>query len=326
MRFTLVLTTVISFLVHHVLSSSALGRELVELYSLYKMECIAVGPGNTRIIGDNQDIPTPDHWLKPKQGPVHPRPQGTGKDGMLTFFEFEKDLVDPDRIKNRKSTYDMTDMSGGRNTINPDGEVIASKIKGWNFGAIVPWRLSPDIYKDILNSWNDQITKGIPKGKRSSQYTGTGMAQKMGQVLQDTRTAFEKLPNKAELSKDFEAAFDDFKKNLDAAIMHRRFDNAEATIKWYEKHNGWSRSDLAIEKQHLPDGTEFEELDTDKTIAKINGDQKKLNDWHTHTAALSDPSIKNIANGDFKDIVSHTSVIQALQMNQSAAKAPPPGC
>ncbi|KAK0752804.1 hypothetical protein B0T18DRAFT_451117 [Schizothecium vesticola] len=337
MRFLLASISLVSFLAQHALSSSATGLELVQQYYLYRMECMVYGPDKTKLVGDNQRLPpTAGSFGVGAQEPVHPRPKGSAENGMLTFFEFERDLTDPDRVNGinkkdkkpvgDKDKYNMDDTTGGRMTTNPDGKLIGEKFLSWNRGMTVPWRLTTEIYDEVLADWQQKTAASRGK-KVMPSYTGAGTAAKMGEILDKVRKDFDSLPNKGlGLADAFNDLFGKFKKNLDDGVAYRRLDNAAKTIDWYEKAMKWPRADLVIEKVTLPDGSTFDDLNTDKTVAGFNGDATKLAKWQKDTTALSGAPGKQRNGGDYKMVASHLNVIQAWQRVQSTARVPTDEC
>lgn len=336
MRLLLASVFALSFLAQLALCSSATGLELVQQYYLYRMECMVYGPDKTKLVGDNQRLPPADKSFGVKANePVHPRPKGSAENGMLTFFEFERDLTDPDRVnpqaapkkgKTPPKKYDMEDTTGGRMTTNPDGKMIGEKFLSWNRGATVPWRLANEIYDEVLADYRQKAAASGGK-KVMPSYTGAQTAAKMGEILDRVRIDFNALPNKGlGIASAFDDVFDKFKENLDDSVIWRRFDNAEKTILWYEKEMKWPRADLVVDKVTLPDGRTFDDLNTDKTVAGFNGDATKLEKWQRDTAALSGAPGKQRQGGDYKAVVSHLNVIQAWQRVQSMARAPPSQC
>lgn len=330
MRLLLASVFALSFLAQLVLCSSATGLELVQQYYLYRMECMVYGPDKTKLVGDNQRLPPADKSFGVKANePVHPRPKGSAENGMLTFFEFERDLTDPDRVnpqaapkkgKAPPKKYDVEDTTGGRMTTNPDGKLIGEKFLSWNRGATVPWRLATEIYDDVLADYQQKAAASGGK-KVMPSYTGAQTAAKMGEILDKVRDDFDALPNKgAGLAEAFDNLFGKFKKNLDDGVAYRRLDNAEKALRWYEKEMNWPRADLVIEKVTLPDGRTFEDLNTDKTVAGFNGDAAKLEKWQKDTTALSGAPGKQRKEGNFRMVASHLSVIQAWQRVQSTAR------
>jgi len=328
MRFLLASVFLLFFLAQHALSSSATGLELVQQYYLYRMECMVYGPDKTKLIGDNPRLPPNPSWFDAADAkkPIHPRPKGSGENGMLTFFEFERDLTDPKRVSDTNTKYDMADTTGGRMTTNPDGKLIGDKFLKWDRGATVPWRLTSEIYDEVLSDW--QQKRAASGGKKvMPSYTGAQMAAKMGEILEKVRNDFDALPNKGlGLVDAFNDLFGKFKKNLDDGVAYRRFDNSKKTILWYEKEMKWPRADLVIEKVTLPDGSTFDDLNTDKTVAGFKGDATKLAKWQKDTAALSGAPGKQRDKGAYKTVASHLNVIQAWQRVQSMARVTADEC
>ncbi|KAK1831478.1 hypothetical protein QBC39DRAFT_382355 [Podospora conica] len=343
MRFLLASISLLSLLAQPALSSSSTGLELISQYYLYRMECLVFGPDKTTLAGDNPRLPPSDSWFKGDAAnqPVHPRPKGSGENGMLTFFEFERDLANQERVnptsaapaKKTKpnapapSPYDMTDTSGGRMTTNPDGRIIGPKFLKWNRGATIPWRLTSEIYDEVLADYRQKKAATAKNAGVTPSYTGAGTAAKIGDILQKVEREVLSLQRPGNgMETAFKDLFDKFKTNLDDGVAYRRFDNAAKMIDWYEKEMKWARADLVTEKVTLPDGKTFDDLNIDKTVAGFNGDAAKLEKWQKDTAALSGAPGKQRAGKAYKDVASHLNVIQAWQKVQSMTRAPADGC